>query len=458
MFSSADAASSEVRSCIILAAGEGRRLSPLQNDCPKPGIEILGLSLGERSVAAGMAAGMRRFIVVLGSQAEAVRTHFEQVAARRGCTIEFVMAEDWKLGNGASALAVRNRIRSDPFLLVMADHLIAPNLIKQLLRTPPGKGEVCLAVDWDTERVFDPEDATKVRVEEALVSRIGKQLRTWNAVDTGVFLCTKALFDALERAAKRDQHALSDAVAELAQRGRVRAVDVTGEQWMDVDTPVGLQEVRRRLLKSIGKGSEDGYISTYINRRLSVRISALLARTSISPTQITVTSLVLALVGATFFTFDRYWAGVLGAILVQFSSIVDGCDGEIARCKYLATVRGAWLDTMLDRYADTAVTVAITLGYATSHPGTLTWLGGFVAITGFLLASYATKEFALRHGYSYPNDFLNRLKRRDARLFTICCGAFLGYPYQAMLAVGILSHVVVLGILFKGWRLKQEPA
>ena len=140
MSSSADAASSEVRSCIILAAGEGRRLSPLQNDCPKPAIEILGLSLGERSVAAGMAAGMRRFIVVLGSQAEAVRAHFEQVAARRGCTIEFVMAEDWKLGNGASALAVRNRIRSDPFLLVMADHVIAPQPHQAASAHPSGQG------------------------------------------------------------------------------------------------------------------------------------------------------------------------------------------------------------------------------------------------------------------------------------------------------------------------------
>ena len=96
---------------------------------------------------------------------------------------------------------------------------------------------------------------------------------------------------------------------------------------------------------------------------------------------------------------------------MQLSSVVDGCDGELARLRHLATARGGWLDTMLDRYADAAVVVGITVGYAAGHPGVLPWLGGMAAITGFLLASYATKEYALSHGAPYPNDWLNRVKR-----------------------------------------------
>ena len=442
----------DVPCCVILAAGEGRRLSTLGNGA-KPTTEVLGLSLGERTILACMAAGVDRFIIVLGSQAETVRAHFLEVSARRGCTVEFVLAADWQLGNGTSALAARDRIADGRFLLLMADHVVSTTLIQQVLHTSLGNREVCLAVDQDAARVFDRDDATKVYIEHGLIERIGKQLDVWNAIDTGVFLATPALFDALTRAAAQGRHTLSHGIEVLAESGRARAVDITGEPWLDVDTPDSLREAERRLLGSLGKNGADGVISTHLNRRLSVPISALLVRTPITPTQITAISFVIALVGAAFFTVDRLWTSIVAACLVQLSSVVDGCDGEVARLRHLATSSGAWLDTMLDRYADTAVVVAITLGYAAGHPGALPWLGGLAASTGFLLASYSTKEFALTHGAPYPDDILARVKRRDLRLFVIFCGGLVGYPYYAMVVMGLLTHGLVVGILVKGRRL-----
>ena len=248
---STEGAAHEVACCVILAAGEGKRLSALGNGSPKPMTEILGLSLGERVMLACMGAGVHRFIIVLGSRAEAVRAHFEQVSARRACAVEFVMAAEWQRGNGISALAARDRVRGDRFLLVMADHLLLPTLILRVLRAPLGAREVCLGVDRDTARLFDPDDATKVSVRDGLIERIGKQLRSWNAVDTGVFLATPALFDALDTAVQRGRYALSHGIETLARGGQVRAVDVTGEPWIDIDTPESLEEAERRLIRSL---------------------------------------------------------------------------------------------------------------------------------------------------------------------------------------------------------------
>ena len=208
---------------------------------PKPTHEVLGLSLGERTILACMAAGVSRFIVVLGSQAEAVRAHFAQVSMRRGCAVEFVVAADWHLGNGISALAAKDSILDDRFLLVMADHLVSTALIQQVLHTALGDREVCLAVDQNTARVFDPDDATKVQFKNGTIECIGKHLDVWNAVDTGVFLATPALFDALADAAARGQYTLSHGIEELAETGQARAVDVSGQLWLDVDTPDGLR-------------------------------------------------------------------------------------------------------------------------------------------------------------------------------------------------------------------------
>lgn len=438
---------------VILAAGQGTRLSPQQNSAAKPTVRLLGLSLVERTVAACMAAGIRRFLVVLGHRADEVRAHVENVASRRGCDVEFVTAPDWQLGNGASALAASEKVGDAPFLLMMADHLVDSPLVEAVLRTQLAEGEICLAVDRDKAGIFDINDVTKVALSNGRVTRLGKSLEPWDAADTGVFRCAAALFDGLKRAAARDRHSLTDGVNEVAADGRVAAVDVTGATWVDVDTPKAYREARRRLVQLLrrGKGGEDGYVCTYLNRPVSTRISAILASTPVTPNQISVVCFALSLVGAGLLAMQHYGAWLAGGLLVQLSSIGDGCDGEIARLKHLATPRGAWLDTLLDRYSDLAVTLAVTFSYAASHAGPLPWIAGLLCVSGFLLASYVTKEFALRCGRPYPSDVLNRLKRRDLRLLTISCGAVLGYPFVALLAAGALSHACVIGILLKGW-------
>lgn len=437
---------------MILAAGEGSRLGRIRNGTPKPVLKLLGLSLAERTITTFSAAGIHRFLVVLGHETDQIRAHYQQIAARRHCDIEFVIAEDWKLGNGASALASAKKLDGAPFLLTMSDHLIAPSLIERILLARPEQGEISLAVDRDKTGVFDVEDVTKVATCDDRVVSIGKSLEEWDAADTGVFFCTDALFDALRRAHQQEQYSLTDGVRDLAQAGHVNAVDVTGEDWIDVDTPEAYGEARRRLLASLTKGGQDGYISLRLNRPLSTRLSAHLATTEITPNQITVISFLISLTGAGLLSAGMFATGVIGGLLVQAASVVDGCDGEIARLKHLSSPRGAWLDTILDRYADMAITLAVTFAYAAAHPGALPWIIGFLAAFGFILASYVTKEFGIRTGEPYPNDVLNRLKRRDLRVFIICLGAVVDRPFEALAIAGALTHLCVIGVLIRGWK------
>ena len=441
-----------VPTVVMLAAGRGSRVARLGNGRPKPTIPVLGLSLAERIILTYQASGIHRFVVVLGYQADEVREHVLDIAARRGCEVECVVAKDWRLGNGASALAASRVVSEQPFLLTMADHLIDPSLLEQVLRFPPTEQEICLALDSNKEGLLDLEDVTKVNVANGRVVRIGKELSEWDTADTGVFYCTQALFEGIRRAATKGHHGLSDAIRELAVEGRVRPIDVTGEQWTDMDNAFAFRHAKRRLLASVVKNTDDGYVSQHLNRRLSLRLSSLLAGARVSPDRITVTAFVLSLGGAALLALPGYLAGLLGGIVVQFSSVVDGCDGEVARLRQVASPRGGWLDTMLDRYADLAVVLAITFSYSSSHPGPLSWMGGILSLSGFFMASYVTKEYALRHGKPYPPDFLNRIKRRDLRLLGIAVGAVLGVAFQAMVALGVLSHVCVAGILARGWR------
>ena len=66
---------------------------------------------------------------------------------------------------------------------------------------------------------------------------IGKNLATYDAIDTGLFICPEPLFDALRRAQRKGDCSLADGVRLMAAEGNVIAVDIGEAWWQDVDTP-----------------------------------------------------------------------------------------------------------------------------------------------------------------------------------------------------------------------------
>jgi len=226
---------------------------------------------------------------------------------------------------------------------------------------------------------------------------------------------------------------------------------VTRERWLDVDTPEAYQEAVHRIDATMRKGGDDGFVAQYMNRPLSRRLSAALSRTPLTPNHITLLSFFIGLLGAVGLATTDPWSWIAGGILIQIASIVDGCDGEIARIKLLQSPQGAWLDTVLDRYSDLAVGLAVTFAASQMHDAAWVWPAGFAATASFLMASYVTKEFQIRFKRPYPNSLVNKLKRRDLRILAIAVGAVLGYPFVALLAIGSLTHLAVLQVLVSGW-------
>ncbi len=199
---------------LILAAGLGSRLRP-QTKTPKPLTRVLGLTLAERVVCTLLDVGIRQFLVTLGHEAETIRGHFSDIARRRGVTIDFIEAETWERGNGASALAAKGRTGDTPFFLVMIDHLFDPRIARALADDPPAPGEMRLAVDRDKDAIFDLDDVTRVKIDDERIKEIDKTLDDWDAGDIGVMLCTSGLFEGLERAAASNKNGLSDGLREL---------------------------------------------------------------------------------------------------------------------------------------------------------------------------------------------------------------------------------------------------
>lgn len=242
------------RTAVILAAGLGSRLNQ-SADLPKPMVEVDGVTLAERVVLTLMAGGgVRRFVIAVGHNAETVTAHFNEIGQRHGVSIVPVEASNWHLGNGASMLATKAYAGSAPFFLSMCDHIFDPVIAAMLAGHAPADGEMCLAVDYDKAAVFDLDDVTRVRAEAGRIEAIAKNLKSWNASDTGIMLCSPGLFQGLERAAENNRHGLSDGLRELAHLGRAKVADVTGKFWIDVDTPQALREaeIQEEFRRSTG--------------------------------------------------------------------------------------------------------------------------------------------------------------------------------------------------------------
>ena len=104
-------------------------------------------------------------------------------------------------------------------------------------------------------------------------------------------------------------------------------------------------KMAEKLLLSQCRKPTDGVISKHLNRSLSLQISRILIRLPITANQMTGLTLLVGLVGAYCAVKMNF---LMAFLIFQITSILDGCDGEIARLKFQKTKYGAWLDTVSD--------------------------------------------------------------------------------------------------------------
>jgi len=425
--------------CLIIAAGKGSRLKKISDS--KPLTPILGVPLIERVIRSAIKAGANDFYVVTGYQGGRVRAFLEDLTCRLGIPITTVVNKVWEKENGYSVLRAREYLR-EPFLLLMAEHLFDPTIVKELMKFPLDDDEIILAVDGNTHNsLVDMEDVTRVKTKSGKILKIGKGLKDLNGFDTGIFICTPAIFDALEQSARNYGDAsLSGAMRVLSANGQAIAVGTNGHFWIDVDDPAALKRAENAIMATLRDKPNDGPVSHYFNRPISMRISRWLVNRRITPNQISLFSFLCSALGAGLFAFGNYSTLLLGGILAQCGSIIDGCDGEVARLKFQSSRNGGWFDAVLDRYADAFLLFGLMWHAYTNNANGLILLTGFLAIIGSFMLSYTADK--------YDNLMRNRINQsmkfrlgRDVRVFLIFLGAILNQAFLTLVLIAVIMNI-----------------
>ena len=133
------------------------------------------------------------------------------------------------------------------------------------------------------------------------------------------------------------------------------------ELWRFLAQPSDIAASEKHLLRHIGK-TQDGMVSKFLNRPISRVITRLLLKLPITPNTWTMLIFAPALVAFVFLVRGDYTGFLAGTALFQLINILDGCDGEIARAKYLDSERGRRLDAFCDFVANLIFVLCLGIG------------------------------------------------------------------------------------------------
>ena len=424
--------------CLIIAAGKGSRLQ--HKGSPKPLVKLLGLSLIERVIHSCRQAGADDFFVVVGNQADRLVPFLKKLSEKLSIPITPIYNDKWdKYENGYSVFVAKDYI-NEPFILSMSDHIAEPKIIEKLINCAKEDESTVLTLAVDTRLdnpYIDFDDVTKVKLNGEFIDDIGKKLNQFDGYDTGLFYLKPDIFDALKEAIESGDSSLSAAVRLLGKSKKAKTCLIEEGFWIDVDTEEAYKKCESFLIKSLKKKT-DGPISYYLNRPISTFITRLLINTNITPNQITIFSFLLSLFGSYLVSMGSYLWLAIGGFIVQFSSIIDGCDGEIARLKFLSTDYGAWLDRSLDRYSDGFLIMGLTINLFKNNPSVLSIVVGFLALIGSFMVSYT----AIRY-----DEVIKRKERRtfrigrDLRIFIIFLGSLLNQLFLTLTLIAVIMNL-----------------
>lgn len=169
---------------------------------------------------------------------------------------------------------------------------------------------------------------------------------------------------------------------QLAAEGRLEGAELTLAPLL-LDSPGATTRAQQALLASLRKG-EDGLVARF-DRYLSLAVSQQLLKLAVHPNAITLAAGLVGVVGGLLAAQGGHAWMLIGALLFQLNSVLDGIDGEVARAKLLESRTGQWLDTISDDCSNVAFVAGAAVGCYRTWGSSLYLVLGAVAAVGFVI-------------------------------------------------------------------------
>ncbi len=333
-----------------------RRVGPLT--------QVVGIGLFQRSVLTLQRAGIRRLIVLVGSEEDQLKQALGK-GPRLTIPVRWMPIREFPLDDPRTweSLAAE----AGGFCLVSGVRGVFSRQLIEHLRQEVQDGQAMLVARASTER-DQQERRLGLRVTtqaERLLSLGSSRQDDAALVATDVMVLPAGFMSAASRAGiEGGTVPLRRWLERAAEDGRVRVLstETNPAYWyQDLRDPADVQLAERKLFSSL-KGEFEGFVDHYFNRKLSRWFTWGFLAVGFSPNAVTLVATGIGLISAACFAVGSYQAGVIAAVLFQLSAVIDCCDGEVARLTFTESPFGAWLDIALDNVVHMAIFVGIAAG------------------------------------------------------------------------------------------------
>lgn len=176
----------------------------------------------------------------------------------------------------------------------------------------------------------------------------------------------------------------ASALKELSLQIKNETIPLSSQDWIPCRDEKDLPAVEGWLLQGLVKDTE-GFMSKHFERKISLSLTRHAVITPMTPNEMTIFSALIGVVGACFFLSPSRWMNFVGALLFWLSSVLDGCDGEMARLKFIESRFGGVLDFWADNVVHSAVFFCIACGYFRNAP--IAPVLGALAVAGTLCSA-----------------------------------------------------------------------
>jgi len=222
--------------CVVLAAGEGKRMRPLTTKRPKVMLPLVNRPMIEHLVISAREAGIKDFVFVVGYHEQEIRKHFMD-GSPFGVNIRYVTQRRQR--GTADALAAAENLISGRFLMLNGDMILKSDDIRNICAC----AAPCMGVTPSTH----PQDFGVVTVDGTVVTGLVEKSETppGNLINAGVYLFDPEIFEKLSllELSERGELELTDALSDYINSGSLNAFSRHG--WMSVNPGTSLMPINQ---------------------------------------------------------------------------------------------------------------------------------------------------------------------------------------------------------------------
>ena len=261
----------------------------------------------------------------------------------------------------------------------------------------------------------------------------------------GMFSLPRSIAIDLARQGSTGASSIEELHAQLSATYSVQREQVTEDKWQRILTEQQRLSAEKKMDHWLVKPT-DGIFARF-NRRVSIPISRQIIPFAITPNMVSLFTLGVSLAAGAFFALGGYWNMLTGAILSWFASVLDGCDGEVARFKLQESDFGCWLETICDYLYYLFIFTGMTIGLArTSGTHTYPVLGAllvFGAIASFLTTGLQRHQLTEGRPEQYLGVWHKKAESRSSNPFL-----FLGRHTEFIIRRCFLPYAFLFFALF----------